>query len=136
MTWDMSFSTRLPITETPYGLSFSVRFSAAGQEIEENGILDLGAAFCVIPRITGENLGLAVEAGVPTTLRTGGGPMATYQHYGSLILGDLLFEDVPICVAKYHDFDRVLIGRAGWLHKVRLGLVVYDELLYLNLYSQ
>lgn len=101
-----------------------------------DGYFAPGAAHCVLPRWAGERLGLEIEFGQPITLRTGGGPMPTYRHYATLTLGDLSFEDVPICVAKYQEFDRCLIGRAGWLQKVRLCLIVYDDLLYLDLPGQ
>ena len=62
--------------------------------------------------------------------------MLGYLHYTTLTIGELAFEDVPICVAKYRGFDRILLGCAGWLQKVRLNLVVYEDSLYLNPHDQ
>ena len=33
-------------------------------------------------------------------------------------------------------FDRILLGREGWLQKVRLNLIAYEDSLYLNLHGQ
>ncbi len=136
MSWDFSFSIRMEIVQDQFGLRLPITLSIAGQEIEANAYLDIGATYCVLPREAGERLGLDVEAGEPTSLRTGGGQMPTFLHYANLTIDELSFEDVPICVAKYQEFDRILLGRAGWLQKVRLNLVVYEDSLYLNLHGQ
>ena len=44
--------------------------------------------------------------------------------------------DVPFCIAKYPDFDRCLLGRGGWLQKVRFGLVTYEDQLFLGRYGE
>lgn len=62
--------------------------------------------------------------------------MPGYLHYINLTIGDLTFEDVPLCVEKYQGLGRCLLGRAGWLRKLWLGMVTYDEQLYLNPHGQ
>jgi predicted aspartyl protease len=136
MSWDFSFSIRMEIVQDQFGLRLPITLSIGGREIDARAHLDTGAAYCVVPRETGERLGLDVEAGEPTSLRTGGGPMPAFLHYANLTIGELFFEDVPVCVAKYPEFDRILLGREGWLQKVRLTLIVYEDSLYLNLHGQ
>src|SRR5215213_10786364 len=94
VTWDFSFSTHLEIVQDQFGLRLPVTLSIAGQPTEMRAYLDIGAAYCVIPRWLGEQAGLDVEAGEAITLRTGGGPMPGYLHYAILTMGDLTFEDV------------------------------------------
>lgn len=136
MSWEFSFATRLHMTETSSGFYVPAMFSVADREVRVDGYFDVGAAYCVIPREAGEKLGLDIETGEASALRTGTGLMPGYLHYTVLSVGDLIFEDVPTFVAKYPDFDRCLLGRAGWLQKVRLNLVTYDGAIYLNLYDQ
>jgi len=136
MRWEFSFATRLHLNEDQLGIYVSVTLSAAGQDVQVDGYIDTGAAYCVVPREVGERLGLDVESGEPTTLRTGIGPMPSYLHYATMAIGDLIFDDVPVCVAKYPGLDRCLIGRAGWLQKVRMNLITYDDALYLDLHNQ
>ena len=62
----------------------------------------------------------------------GGGPMPTFLHYANLTIDELFFEDGPICIAKYPEFDRIMLGREGWLQKVRMILIVYDDSPYFN----
>jgi predicted aspartyl protease len=136
MSWEFSFSTRLHLSEDHLGLRLPFVLSVGGQEVRVEAYFDTGSTYCVVPREAGERLGLDVEAGTLTTLRTGGGPMPGYLHYVNLTIGDLIFEDVPLCVEKYQGLDRCLLGRAGWLQKVRLGMSTYDEQLYLNPHGQ
>ncbi len=136
MNWDFSFSVRLEIAQDQLGLRLPIALSITGQEMEAEAYLDTGAACCVVPRWVGEQLELDIEAGEATNLGTGAGPMPCFLHYATLTSGELSFEDVPVCVAKYRGFDRILLGRAGWLQKVRLNLVVYEDSLYLSLHDQ
>ena len=136
MSWAFSFSTQLHLSEDQMGLHLPISLSFAGQEVGVDAYLDTGSTYCVVPRWVGVRLGLNIEAGTPTTLRTGGGPLPGYLHYVTLTIGDLIFEDVPLCVEKYQELGRCLLGRAGWLQKVRLGLATYDEQLYLNSHGQ
>ncbi len=136
MSWDFSFSIRMEIVQDQFGLRLPITLSVAGREIEARAYLDTGSTYCVIPRETGERLGLDVEAGELTSIRTGGGPMPAFLHYANLTIDELFFEDVPVCIAKYPEFDRILLGREGWLQKVRLNLIAYEDSLYLNLHGQ
>lgn len=136
MAYQLEFSTRLLITLDEIGLLVPIAISKAVKHRQLDAYFDSGSSYCVFPRWLGEDLGLAVESGEPVGLRTGGGVMQTYLHYATLHLAELTFEDVPICIAKYPDFDRCLLGRGGWLQKVRLCLVTYHDQLFLSLHDE
>jgi hypothetical protein len=59
------------------------------------------------------------------------------QYYANLTIDELYFEDVPVCVVKYREFNRILLGCAGWLQKVRLNLrpsnCQLEEVFYLQI---
>ena len=38
--------------------------------------------------------------------------------------------------AATHGLERNLLGRTGWLHQVKLGIVDHDELIYLSHYDE
>lgn len=42
---------------------------------------------------------------------------------------------LPNIFAKYPGLQRNLLGRQGWLRNLRLGLIDYDNLLYLSAYD-
>jgi len=136
MTYQLSFSTRLSIIQDETGFLVPIIMSVGDQEVKIESYLDSGAKYCVLPRWVGEDLGLDVEAGETVQLKTGAGPMPAHLHYVTLCVGDLVFDDAPVCVAKYPEFDRCLLGRGGWLQSVRFGLVAYDDHLFLSLYDE
>jgi hypothetical protein len=136
MAHKLLFSSRLSIGQDETGLLVPITVSISNHEVKLEAYLDTGAKYCVFPRWMGEDLGIQVEAGLETDLTTGGGPMPTYLHYVTLYIGDLAFDDVPVCFAKFPEFARCLLGRGGWLQSLRIGLVVYDGHLYLNSYDE
>lgn len=131
-----TFTQPLRVFQDETGLCLPIALRWQESEVELDAYLDTGATYSFFPRWIGESIGLDIEAGASTTIRTGGGPISAYLHYLTIQIGHLYFDDVPVCFAKYGDFPRNLIGRAGWLEKVRLALVLYDEQLYLSLYDE
>jgi hypothetical protein len=79
-------------------------------------------------------LGLQVEQGIPTTLDSLGGPVEAFGHEVVIQTGDLIFESL-VYFAKFPNLPRNILGRQGWLRKLRMAVVDYDNLLYLNTYD-
>ena len=124
-TYDLSASgIQLPITLNVGDKS--VRFLAK---------LDTGATFCVFERELGEDLGLDTESGSPQKIGTAVGSFLTYGHHLSLAVFDYRF-DVVVYFAATQDFNRNVLGRHGWLNKVRLGIIDYDGKLYVSAYDE
>jgi hypothetical protein len=124
MAHDLSFSLLLKIAPDETGLVVPVSLLVGEEELALDAYLDTGAKYCVFPRWVGTSLGLEVEAGAEIHLSTGGGLVPAYLHYLTLRVSSLYFEAVPVCFIKFEGFPRCLLGRGGWLQKVRLGLVL------------
>jgi hypothetical protein len=110
--------------ELGYGLN-SVRLTAK---------IDTGAEFCLFQRGFGEALGIDVEAGERKELRTANSTFVAFGHEVSLrVLG------LDFSLVAYFPLDSgihgSLLGRQGWLLQVRLGLVDYEQLIYLSRYD-
>jgi hypothetical protein len=135
MTYHLTFSHCLHITEDESGLLLPITVSTGGQQLKIESYFDSGAKYSVFPRWVGDKLGLNIEAGEEVFLKTGAGLMPAYLHYLTLGIGNLAFDDAPVCIAKYADFDRCLLGRGGWFPSVRMGLVGYDEHFFLSHYD-
>ncbi len=96
--------------------------------------LDPGSTFCVFQRLIGEDLGFDIERGTPQWIGTAMGSFLTYGHEVTLItLGIEIVATVYF--AAHEDFPVNVLGRIGWLNRVRLGLVDYESLLYLSDYN-
>ena len=55
-------------------------------------------------------------------------------HLVSLEMLDVQFDSVVYFIADGH-IAKTLLGRTGWLDRVRIGLVHHDSLLYLAAYD-
>lgn len=96
--------------------------------------LDTGASFCIFRRIYGELLGLTIESGQPETLSTPMGSFLAYGHDVTLVTLGLEFQ-TTVYFAADENFTRNVLGRQGWLDRVRLGLFDYEGKLLLSDYN-
>ena len=79
-------------------------------------------------------LGIDVDTGPPQTVCTVAGNFLTYSHEVVLVvLG--VETTTTVYFAADENFSRNVLGRQGWLDRVRLGLVDYEGKLYLSAYD-
>jgi hypothetical protein len=117
-----------------HGISLPIELANGTNRVRFDTKLDTGAEFCLFKREYGEMLGLAIESGERRTLSTLTGTLVAYGHEVSLRVLGLDFE----LVAYFYespDFRRSVLGRTGWLPTTRLGIVDYDQMLYLSRYD-
>ncbi len=95
---------------------------------------DPGSNFCIFRRVVGESLGFDIESGVPQWISTATGSFLTYGHEATLnVLG---FETTAIVYfAAEEHFQINVLGRVGWLNRIRMGLIDYDGRLFLSAYD-
>ncbi|MFN0108030.1 MAG: hypothetical protein ACKVZH_04185 [Blastocatellia bacterium] len=62
------------------------------------------------------------------------GSLDAFGHEVTLQTGEIAFQSV-VYFAKYPNVPRNLLGRQGWLRNLKLGLIDYDNLLYLSGYG-
>jgi len=97
--------------------------------------LDTGSQFCVFERKQGERLGLEIETGYPLQMTTATGPFQTYGHRISLsVLG--IETESTVYLAAEESFYLNILGRQGWLDRVKIGLIDYEGKLLLSSYSE
>ena len=116
------------------GIPLRVVLTYADQKLEITAKVDPGAAVCLFSYEDALDLGIPVEEGVPITLGGLTGSLTAYGHEVTLQTGDLIFQSV-VYFAKYPGLPRNLLGRQGWLRNLKLGLVDYDQMLYLSAYE-
>ncbi len=115
-------------------LTLPVALSTGRNLVKFEAGVDTGASFCIFERGYGEALGLDVEAGMLTHVRTVTGSFDAYGHMLTLSTLGYSF-DVIVYFAKDENFGRNVLGRRGWLDQVRLGLVDYESKLYISKYG-
>ena len=80
-------------------------------------------------------LKIPIENGVKKRLETLTGVLTAYGHEVSLELLGLKLQTV-VYFPESDEVRRNLLGRQGWLQLIRLGIVDYDNEIYLSLYDE
>ncbi|MGI8639796.1 MAG: aspartyl protease family protein [Pyrinomonadaceae bacterium] len=106
-----------------------------GKIVEIKTKIDTGSSYCIFQRKHAENLGIDVERGEYTRISTA---TSGFDAYGfELSLSVLDIETVStVYFAKEESFTRNVLGRQGWLDRVKLGLIDYEGKLLLSAYEQ
>lgn len=116
------------------GIEVPVTLIAGQRIVEISAKLDTGAAHCIFERRHAEMLRLEVDAGRAVRFRTATGSFTAYEHeinlqsLGVEMLTQVYFAESP-------EFRGNYLGRTGWLDRVRLGIVDYEQTLYLSPYG-
>ena len=89
----------------------------------------------IFERKHAERLGIEVESGEPIHFITAVGEFDAYAH--DVVLSVLEIETYTrVCFAKDENFNRNVLGRLGWLDRVKLGLIDYEGKLLLSAYGE
>ena len=111
-----------------------VTLISGGEEIRADAFLDTGATYCIFRREVAVSLGIDVEAGASVRVGTVTGGFDAYRHTLTLETLGYSFE-VMVYFAAHDGLPRNVLGRRGWLDRVRLGLIDHDAELYLSGYN-
>jgi len=130
----ITFQEALRYDAKSNGISLPIELANGTNRVRFDAKLDTGAEFCLFKREYGEMLGFVIESGERRTLSTLTSTLVAYGHEVSLRVLDLDFELVGYFYES-PDFRRSILGRTGWLPKTRLGIVDYDQMLYLSRYE-
>lgn len=110
-----------------------LRFDEISVEIEAK--IDTGAENCIFERRHGEMLGLKIESGAEKLFSTATAPFITFGHELTiLVLG--IETCATVYFAKEEAFTRNVLGRQGFLDRVKLGLIDYEGKLLLSDYDR
>jgi hypothetical protein len=97
--------------------------------------LDTGSQFCIFERKQGERLGLEIESGNPLRMTTATGTFNTFGHTVNLsVLG--IETEATVYFAAEESFYLNILGRQGWLDRVKFGLIDYEGKLLLSAYGE
>jgi len=96
--------------------------------------LDTGASHCVFRREIAESLGLEVESGMPMRIGTLTGSFDVFGHLVRLTVEGITIE-ATVFFAKDLAIRRNVLGRRGFIDRLRLGVVDHDGLLLASAYD-
>ncbi len=130
----LNFTEEWRYEDDDEGISIEVSLAYAGTTVEVQAKVDPGAAVCLFTHEDGLDLGIPIEQGIPIRLGSLGGSLDAFGHEVTLQTGNIAFQSF-VYFAKYPNVARNLLGRQGWLRNLKLGLIDYDNLLYLSAYG-
>lgn len=134
MTTELSFSHEYQYREHPDGITLYVTLTYGDRSIETVAKVDTGAEFCIFANHEGMDLGIPIEQGIPRRFSSLGGVVEAFGHEVTIQTGEMAFQSL-VYFAKYPGLPRNLLGRQGWLRNLKLAVIDYDNLLYLNAYD-
>lgn len=115
-------------------VSVPVVLRAGGNEVPVSASVDTGASFCVFGAEIASSLGLDLTSGIRLRFRTAN---STFDAYGHEVEINSLGVTVLAVVYFFADpaIDTNVLGRTGWLDRVRMGLIHHDNRIYLAPYD-
>lgn len=116
------------------GITLPLVLRSAEETVDLLAHVDTGASNCLFEREHGEMLNLDIESGDPKTFATATGRINAFGHVVSLEVLEHRFESMVYFFADQR-ISKNLLGRVGWLDRVRFGVVDHDHLLYLAAYD-
>ena len=115
------------------GISLTAILNYGPESVECEVKLDTGSSHCIFKRSHGELLGLDVESSAAVNISTVTGSFLAHPHTITIeVLG--IRSEATVYFAADEHFTRSVLGRIGWLDRVKLGLVDYEAKLLLSPY--
>ena len=133
MSESLEFATTYNYNTLKTGISLPVILRSGETFVEIHAKLDTGSSHCIFERKHAELLDLEIESGEPTTIGTATGSFHAFQHHIILITFGLSWE-ATVCFIAEEGIKYNILGRQGWLDRVKLGLIDYEGKLLLSHY--
>jgi hypothetical protein len=131
--WSLTFPTLIDY-HLYDEITVKVGLISGASEVAVNAKLDTGSKFCIFQPSYAHWLGLDLFSGIPQQIGTTTGSFTTYGHEVTLTVGDLEWQ-TTVYFAEPEDFPVNVVGRIGFLDHLCVGLVDYEQLLYLSPYE-
>lgn len=131
----IAFSTQYKYDTLKIGVTVPVTLRLNGDTVDFEAKVDTGAENCIFEKIHGERLGLIIESGREQIFSTAAGIFTAYGHELTINVLEIEF-DSTVYFAKEDSFTRNVLGRQGWLDRVKLDLIDYEGKLFLNEYNK
>lgn len=117
------------------GISLPVILQSGEEILEVHAKLDTGSSHCIFERSHADLLNLDVESGEPATIGTATGSFRAFAHRLEIVTFGLQWEASVYFIAD-EEIKRNILGRTGWLDRLKIGLIDYDGKLLLGSYLE
>ena len=133
--WQLSFTERFDYSRfndivLPLKLS-----SGKDNQILLRAKVDTGSTFFFFQRRHADLLNIDTETGMQRRIRTATGSFTAYRHEVTIKVGQLEWL-AEVYFAEDEGFPVNVVGRVGFLDRLRLGLTDYERFLYLAAHDE
>ena len=132
--FSLSFTDRLSYSKYDEITAEVLLSCASSPPISVRAKVDTGSKFCIFQPQYASLLGFRLESGMMQRIRTATGSFTAYGHDVTIAAADLEWGAV-VYFAEMESFPVNVLGRIGFLDRLRIGLVDYDQLLYIGPYD-
>ena len=132
--YQIAFSAVHSYSSDREGITVPVVLKAGENSVRLAASIDTGATFCIFRNELAEALGLDPENAAVKRFRTANSSFEAFGHEVEVTaLGVTTFSTVYFFADA--SINKNVLGRVGWLDRVRLGLVDHDTTVYLAPYD-
>jgi len=131
--WNFAFLAKVDYTRFDE-ITVPITLRSGISEIVVDAKLDTGSKNCIFQPRYARWLQLDLTSGTPQRFRTAAGSFNAYGHEITLQVGDLQWT-TTIYFAEPENFPVNVVGRVGFLDHLQIGLVDYEQQLYLSPYD-
>ena len=117
------------------GIALPVLLISGEFETGVDAKIDTGASHSIFARVHGENLGFDIESGEPLNVGTVMGNFRVFGHELTIRFLNMEFY-TKIYFAEDQFMRKSVLGRQGFLDRVKLGLIDYEGKLLLSAYGR
>jgi hypothetical protein len=136
MHYTLRFANREEYDSKVEGITVGVALSWVRKEpVRLVAKIDTGASDCLFQRRFADALELDLEGGQGRWFSTVAGRFETFGHEVTIRVLDTEVISLVYFFADY-SIKRNVLGRRGWLDRVRIAIVDYDSMLYLSPHDQ
>jgi hypothetical protein len=130
--YTLTFDEKINYPDNEQGINLDVIIlNTTDNPVSATVKLDTGSTFCIFQRRYAELLGIDVERGERETIRTAKGSFTAYGHEIIIRFSELEWEPV-VYFAQDESFPVSVLGRNGFLNKINIAIIDYEQLLYLK----
>ena len=132
----LTFDERIEYPDDLQGINLDVIISnQTDYPVAATVKLDTGSTFCIFQRFYADLLGIEVETGERETIRTAKGSFTAYGHEINIKFANLEFIST-VYFAQDESFPVSVLGRNGFLNKIHIAIIDYEQILYLKAYGE
>jgi hypothetical protein len=107
---------------------------AGHREVAFSASVDTRVSHCLFARSVAEELELDIELGLPSTFVTANSSIRTFGHEITISALGIEIHSTAYFFADPH-INKNVLGRRGWLDRLRVGIVDHDQMIYIADYD-